>query len=147
MSKWVMQAHLRHLRFNIFLMIKKFFNLMGCDPCNYSLKILESIGTPTPQVGVVLGVWGFILSNTPTLPGVRCVSQAFFLSHILASPCLGREPKARVVTHNLLSFSLSQAKTFFFIQHLWSCLFERIYPTFQNTFQPTLWVLVWLHQA
>jgi len=43
---------------------------MGFDPCNRSLKIWESFGTPTPQVGVALGVWEFILSHFPTLPGV-----------------------------------------------------------------------------
>jgi hypothetical protein len=30
---------------------------MGFDPCNYSLKIWESIGTLIPKVGVHLGVW------------------------------------------------------------------------------------------
>jgi hypothetical protein len=43
---------------------------MGFDPCNRSLKIRESFGIPTPQVGVALGVWGSILSHSPTLPGV-----------------------------------------------------------------------------
>jgi hypothetical protein len=51
-----------------------FFNLMSFDPCNHSLKIRESIETPTPQVGVALGVWRFILSHFLALPGVRCVS-------------------------------------------------------------------------
>jgi hypothetical protein len=29
---------------------------MGFDPCNRSLKILESTWTPTPKVGAHLGV-------------------------------------------------------------------------------------------
>jgi len=29
---------------------------MGFDPCNFFLKIWESIGTPTPKVGTHLGV-------------------------------------------------------------------------------------------
>jgi hypothetical protein len=45
------------------------FNLMGFDPCNCSLKIQESIRTPTPKVGAHLGMWGFILSHFLTLPG------------------------------------------------------------------------------
>ncbi len=49
---------------------KKLFKLMGFDPWNHSLKIQESFGTPTPQVGVALGVWGFILSHSLTLPKV-----------------------------------------------------------------------------
>jgi hypothetical protein len=48
---------------------KEFFNLIGFDPYNRSLKVWESIGTPTPKVGVHLGVWGFIPSHSPTLPG------------------------------------------------------------------------------
>jgi hypothetical protein len=77
---------------------KKILNLMGFDPYNHSLKIQEYTGTPTPQVGVALGVWGFILSHSPTLPRVRCVSRASLLFRVLASPCLGREPKVKVVT-------------------------------------------------
>jgi hypothetical protein len=47
---------------------KKCFNLMAYDPCNHSLKIRESIGTPTPKVGAPLGVWWFIPPHSPTLP-------------------------------------------------------------------------------
>jgi hypothetical protein len=32
---------------------------------------------------------------------MKCDSQASFLAYILTSPCLGHEPKARVVTHNM----------------------------------------------
>jgi hypothetical protein len=39
---------------------KKLFNLLGFDPCNYSINIQESTGTPTPKVEAPLGVWGFI---------------------------------------------------------------------------------------
>ncbi len=50
------------------------------DPCNRSLKFWESTRTPSPQVGVTLGVWGFTpsysltLSNTPE--NMWCDSQA-----------------------------------------------------------------------
>jgi hypothetical protein len=44
-------------------------NLMGFDAYNRTLKIQESIGTPTPKVGAHLGVWGFIPSHSPTFPG------------------------------------------------------------------------------
>jgi len=33
---------------------------------------------------------------------MRCDSQASLLAHNLASPCLGREPKARVATMALI---------------------------------------------
>ncbi len=48
---------------------KRLFNLMDFDPCNYSLKIRESIWTLTPKVGAYLGVWGFMPSHSLTLPG------------------------------------------------------------------------------
>jgi hypothetical protein len=69
------------------------------DLCNCSLKIWECIRTPTPKVGVHLGVWRF---NSHTLPysqspgSMKCDSQAFLLACTFASPCLGHEPKARV---------------------------------------------------
>jgi hypothetical protein len=43
---------------------KELFNPMGFDPCNCSLKIWDSTGTPTPKVGIHLGVWGFIPSHS-----------------------------------------------------------------------------------
>jgi hypothetical protein len=48
---------------------KEFFNPMGFNPFNHSLKIWESTGTLTPKVGAHLGVWGFIPSHSPTLLG------------------------------------------------------------------------------
>jgi hypothetical protein len=43
---------------------------LSFDPSNCSLKSRESTGTPSPKVGVALGVWGFTPSHFPTLPGV-----------------------------------------------------------------------------
>jgi hypothetical protein len=43
---------------------------MGFDPCNVSFKIRESIKISIPKVGAHFGVWVFILSHSPTLPGV-----------------------------------------------------------------------------
>jgi hypothetical protein len=45
---------------------KEPLNPMGFDPCNWSLKIRESIGTPTPKWAPTLGGWGFIPSHSPT---------------------------------------------------------------------------------
>jgi hypothetical protein len=47
---------------------KELLNPLGFDLCNCSLKIWESTETPTPKVGVPLGVWGFIPSHFLTLP-------------------------------------------------------------------------------
>jgi len=38
-------------------------------PIMQKLKIQESIGTPSHKVEVHLGMWGFILSHSPTLLG------------------------------------------------------------------------------
>jgi len=56
-------SHFRHLHF------KELLNSMGFDPYNRSVKVQKSIGTPTPKVGVHLGLWGFLPSHFPTLPG------------------------------------------------------------------------------
>jgi hypothetical protein len=46
---------------------KELLNPMGFDPYDCSLKIQESIMTPTPKVGTNLGMWGFIPSHSLTL--------------------------------------------------------------------------------
>jgi hypothetical protein len=59
---------------------KERHNPLRFDPYNRSLKFWESIGTPSPQVGVALGVWVFIPSHSLALsctPGsMWCDSQA-----------------------------------------------------------------------
>jgi hypothetical protein len=72
---------------------------MGFDPYNCSLKIWESIRTPTPKVGVHLEVWRFIPSHSPILSH----SRASLLARTFASPYFGCKPKVRVATHNLLN--------------------------------------------
>jgi hypothetical protein len=70
------------------------------DPWNRSLKLWESTGTPSPKVGVALGVWGFTPSHFPTLSGVCDVILGLsFGPHpcnpfaLVASPKLGlRQP-------------------------------------------------------
>jgi hypothetical protein len=41
---------------------------MSFDVCDHSIKIQDSIVTPTPKGGADLGVCGFIPSHPPTLP-------------------------------------------------------------------------------
>jgi hypothetical protein len=72
---------------------------MSFDPCNCSLKIRKSIGTPIPKVGVHLGVWGVHSLTLSYIPeSMKCESWASFLVYTLSSPCFGREPKMKVVT-------------------------------------------------
>jgi hypothetical protein len=47
---------------------------MGFDPCNFALKIWKSIWSPTPNMGVHLGVWVFILSPSLAFPGTQDVT-------------------------------------------------------------------------
>jgi hypothetical protein len=82
---------------------KELFKEMGFGPCNHVLKLQESIGTPTPNMGVPLGVWGFIPSHSLTLPGECDVIPKSFswlatLQPLALVANLGREPKARVAT-------------------------------------------------
>jgi hypothetical protein len=58
--------------------------------------------TPTPKMGAHLGMCGFIPSHfSYTFRNMKCDSQASLLAHTFASPYLGDEPKARVVTPNI----------------------------------------------
>jgi hypothetical protein len=41
---------------------------LGFDPCNHSLNIRESTRTPTPNMGVHLGMWRFFPSHSFALP-------------------------------------------------------------------------------
>ncbi len=68
---------------------------MSFDPCNCPLKILVS----DSQNGSLLesvGVHYLTLSCTPR--SMKCDSQASFLARTFVSPCLGREPKAKIAT-------------------------------------------------
>jgi hypothetical protein len=86
---------------------KELFNPMGFDPCNCSLKIRESIETPTPKVRVQLGVWRFILPRawnvTFDLHTWPTPLQAFAL---VASPRLGLQ-------HFVSSFHVFPSLRFF----------------------------------
>jgi hypothetical protein len=50
------------------------------------LKFQESTKTPSPKVGVALGVWGFTPSHFPTLPGVCDVTPRLSLGPHLCNP-------------------------------------------------------------
>jgi hypothetical protein len=77
---------------------KEFFNPMSFDPCNHPLKIRKSIGTSTPKMGAHLGVWGSFLHTFLHSWEHEMWLPSSFLALTFANPCLGREPKARVVT-------------------------------------------------
>jgi hypothetical protein len=67
---------------------KEFLKARGFDLFNLSLKFSESTETSTPNMGVHLGVWVFILALSH--------SWAPLLARTLVNPCLNHEPKARV---------------------------------------------------
>ncbi len=80
---------------------KKLSNPLSFNPYNCYLKIQKSTKTLTLKVKAPLEVWGFIPSHFPTLPGI-------FLACNFASLCLGRKPKAKVVT---IEFSSARKAT------------------------------------
>jgi hypothetical protein len=103
-----MRAHFKHLHSKKFFQwYKKLFNPMSFDHYNHLLKIQESIRTPTPKVGIHLGLWGFICSLSYSFESMKCDSRASLLARTFTSPCLGHEPKARVATKNLLAKNLT----------------------------------------
>jgi hypothetical protein len=55
----------------VFQLYKKLFNARCFDLYNHSLKVWESIGTPTPKMGARLGVWVFILTFSHIPLGLR----------------------------------------------------------------------------
>jgi hypothetical protein len=72
------------------------------DPWNRSLKFQESTGTPSPKVGVALGVWGFTPSQFPTFFGVCNVTLGLSLDPhpcnpfaLVANPKLGLRQKLK----------------------------------------------------
>jgi hypothetical protein len=75
---------------------KELFKAMGFDPYNWSLKIWESTENPTPNMGVHLGVWMFILtlSHTP-----RFLSWPTFLQTL----ALVTSPRLRL-QHTILHY-------------------------------------------
>jgi hypothetical protein len=90
---------------------------MGFDLYNRSLKIRKSIETPTPKMGVHLGVWRFNFHTFPYFQPIRsmkCDSRASFWAHTFASPCLGREPKAKVATFFVIILHTMKEKFLFF---------------------------------
>ncbi len=91
---------------------KECHNPLRFDPCNRSLKFRESTGTPSPKVGVAVGVWVFTpahsltLSNTPG--NMWCDSRASFCLNSQASSwpvllqCLCLDSRASFLSaHNL----------------------------------------------
>ncbi len=75
---------------------KKIFNLMNFDTWNCSLKNQESIGTPTPKIGVHLGMCGSFLDTLPHIFGNANVTlelhswpTPFHVFALVTSPRLG----------------------------------------------------------
>jgi len=78
---------------------KELFNLINFDPYNRFLKIWESIGFNSQNESSLGNVRVHSLTFSYTPGSMRCDSWASFLARIVASPCLGRKPKARVATN------------------------------------------------
>jgi hypothetical protein len=75
---------------------KKRHKPLSFDSSITFLKFRESPRTPSPKVGIALGVWGFTPSHFPTLPGICDVTPGLLLGPhpcnpfaLVASPKLG----------------------------------------------------------
>ncbi len=125
--KWVIRTHFRHLRSKNFQWYKEFFNPMGFDAYNRSLKIQESIGTSTPKMGAHLGVWRFIPSHPPTLlrawnviPGLHYWPAPLQALVLVTSPRLRlwhicfRWSRLLILDANLCSMAFTSSCTFYF---------------------------------
>jgi hypothetical protein len=86
---------------------KELLEARSFDSYNRVLKIRESFRDSNSQhgnMGVHLGVWGFMPSHSlHSQEHVKC-SRVFLLARNLATPCLGHKPKARVVTIYMIQF-------------------------------------------
>jgi hypothetical protein len=76
---------------------KECFKTMGFDPCNFTLKIWESIWDSNSYNGSSLGsvrVHSLTLFANPRACDVTLRSPSWLAT--FATPCLGRKPKVRV---------------------------------------------------
>jgi hypothetical protein len=70
---------------------------LSFDPSNCSLKFWKSIKTPSPKVGVTLGVWELTPSHFPTLLGICDVTLELPLGLHPCNPfALVTSPKLRL---------------------------------------------------
>ncbi len=98
MSKWVMRTHFSHLFSKSFPMIWRTPQSIEFWPLQFLSENLGVHQDSKSQSGSSLGsvkVHSLTLSYNPE--SMRCDSWASLLAHNLASPCLGCEPKAKVV--------------------------------------------------
>ncbi len=79
-------------------MFQEIFNDINNFSIHWVLTLAIALWNPTPKVKAPLGVWGFILTLSYIPGSMRHDSWTSLLARNLASPCLGRESKARVVT-------------------------------------------------
>jgi hypothetical protein len=130
----------------VFQWYKKRLNLMNFDPWNFSLKIRESNWDSNSQNGSSLEsvrVHSLTLFCTPR--SMRCDSRPSLLARILANPCLGHEPKARVVTLLKPSSSNTSFIVFFpictWIIAIWLSIATTVVPT-SSTEEPTCFFMI-----
>jgi hypothetical protein len=105
---WVLQAHLNIYVPRAFQWYKERHKPLNFDPSNRSLKFQESIGTPSPKVGVALGVWGLTPSHSLTLPGVCDVTLGLPLGPHHCNPfALVANPKLRLRHQTYITYWLN----------------------------------------
>ncbi len=89
-----MQSHFYIYISIVFQWYKEFFNPMNFDPSNCSLMIRKSLKTPTPKVGINLGMCEFIPSHCSAFPGMwMWLLGCIFNPHLSMPLALVANPK------------------------------------------------------
>ncbi len=102
----------------VFQWYEELFKVMSFDPCNYVVNIQKSFGTLTPNMGVPLGVWGFMPSHSlQSREHVKWLPGVLSWPATLQPPCFVHEPKARVVTRIIILFDWWMELSQCFIGH------------------------------
>ncbi len=83
----------------------KLFNPLGFDPYSCFLNVWESIGIPTPNVGIPLGVWRFIPSHSLALPGTCGLIPCFLFGPQPCKPLPWSRAQGRVATLSRINIS------------------------------------------
>jgi hypothetical protein len=120
-SKWAMQAHFWHLRFNIFPMIQITFqrNEFWCMQSRFEDSGIH-LGFQLPTLEFTWECEGSFPHTLCTPGNMWCDSRVFFLARNLAKPCLGHEPNARVAIAWLTSNTIFMVYPMFikYIKHI-----------------------------
>ncbi len=102
MFKWVMRAHFKHAISKGLLMIERTLQFIEFWPLKLLIKnLVVHLGFQLPRGEFTWECEGSFPHTFSHFESMKYDSWGSLMAHTLASPCLGREPKVRVVTLRL----------------------------------------------